>query len=106
MKDKQGHLKPIESNEMWERVQIDLIDMRSEQYDGYQWIAHVMDHFSKFHILWPMKKKTGMEVVNGLRLHVLPYFGLPTILQSDNGLEFCNELVTNLVDDWRGKLNI
>ena len=65
-------------------MQIDLIDMRSEQYNGYQWIAHVIDHFSKFHIIWPMKNKTGSEVTEGLKIHVLPYFGLPKIFQSDN----------------------
>ena len=78
--------------------------MRSEAHDGYQWIAHVIDYFSKYHILWPMENKTGSEVTEGLKKFVLPYFGLPKILQSDNGLEFCNQLVESLVDTWRGSL--
>ena len=81
---KQPRLKPIESGDAWERIQIDLIDMRSEVYDDYQWIVHVIDHFSKYHII------TGHEVTEGLKHNVLPYFGLPKILHWENGLEFCN----------------
>ena len=51
-----------------------------------------------------MKKKTGSEATEGLKKFVLPYFGLPKILQSDNGSEFCNQLVESLVDTWRGSL--
>ena len=44
-----------------------------------------MDHWSKYHILWPMMKKSAVEVAMGLVTWVFPYLGLPKILQSDNG---------------------
>ena len=28
----------------------------------YMYIAHYMDHWSKYHILWPMMKKSAVEV--------------------------------------------
>ena len=30
------------------------------------------------------------------------YFGLPAILQSDNGSEFRNQVMKKLVEDWKG----
>jgi hypothetical protein len=81
----------------WEKVQINLIDMRSQEYNGFKWIADVFDHFSNYHILWPMKSKTGIEIAQGLKTKVLPYFGLPKIFQIDNDLEIDTELL-----DWPG----
>ena len=51
----------------------------------YQWICHVEDHFSKNHIIWPLEHKSAEEVISGLEERVFAYFGLPEILQSDNG---------------------
>ena len=58
----------------------------SHSPDGlYKWIGHVVDHFSKYHIMWHQKRKTSEEVVENLRKYVFAYFGLPKLLQSDNG---------------------
>ena len=70
--------------------------------DGsYHYIAHYMDHWSKFHILWPLMKKSV-----GLVKRVFPYLGLPKILQSDNGREFVNEIVKEVVRSWLGEIVI
>ena len=94
---------PIESSNFWERCQLDLIDMRSESYNEFAWIAHLMCHFTKFHVIWAMKHKSAVEVTRGLKQHVLQYFGLPRILQSDNGTEFKNKLMNELIKNWHGK---
>ena len=41
----QPRLKPIKSNKVFERIQIDLIGMRNKPEGDYKWIAHVVDHF-------------------------------------------------------------
>ena len=41
-------LEPIISNNVFEHIQIDLIDMRLEKDSIYQWILHIKDHFSKY----------------------------------------------------------
>lgn len=106
----QPRLKPIRSDEFLSRIQLDLVDMRNKpcKKDGktYQWIAHIVDHFSKFHILWPQQHKTAEEVVDGLRKFVFPYFGLPKILQCDYGKEFKNKDVISLIKDWGGECKI
>ena len=59
-----------------------------------------MDHFSKFHILFPLKTKPADEVANLFKERVLAYVGAPLIFQSDNGREFCNQVLRNLIKNW------
>jgi hypothetical protein len=102
----QPRLKPIRSDEIWGRIQLDLVDMQGRpcKKNGkvYKWIAHVVDHFSKFHIIWAMEHKSAEEVVSGLHRLVFPYIGLPKILQCDNGKEFKNKEVHALIKKWEG----
>ncbi|CAF1081922.1 unnamed protein product [Brachionus calyciflorus] len=106
----QPRIKPIRSNDFLARLQIDLVDMRHRpcQYKNrnFKWIAHVVDHFSKFHILWAMEHKSAEEVVEGLEERVFSLFGLPTIFQSDYGTEFKNSLLRNLIESWEGECKI
>lgn len=87
-------------------MQIDLIDMRSKPDQSYQYIAHYMDHWSKFHIIWPLMNKSAVEVAMGLVTRVFSYIGLPKILHSDNGREFVNELVRESLRAWPGEVVI
>ena len=42
--------------------------------NSYHYIAHyIMDHWSKYHILWPMMKKSAVEIAMRLVTRVLPY---------------------------------
>jgi transposase InsO family protein len=106
----QSKIIPIKSSKFWERIQIDLVDMRhkpdKQNNKEYQYIAHVIDHFSGFNIIWPMEHKSGEEVAQGLIIFVFSCYGLPNILHSDSGLEFKNKLVTSLVDRWSGSCKI
>jgi len=79
--------KPIISIGFLTRLQVDLIDMRSASYDGYNFIMHVKDHFTKFSWLYALKSKEAIHVANNLR-QLFYTFGPPKILQSDNGKEF------------------
>ena len=62
-------------------------------FGHYNYIAHYMDHWSKFHVMWPLMRKSAVEVAVGLATKVFPFLGFPKILQSDNGREFVNEIV-------------
>ncbi len=68
----QPRLKPIISTSTFERVQIDLVDMRNHVYYeeietvtgaklkiGWNWIGHMIDHSRKLHVLWAQRFKTG-----------------------------------------------
>ncbi|CAF2076371.1 unnamed protein product [Rotaria magnacalcarata] len=66
---------------------VDLIDMRSVQYNGFNFIMHVKDHFKKFSWLFSLPTKEARHVALNLK-NIFYTFGSPKILQSDNGKEF------------------
>lgn len=87
-----------------ERVQIDFIDMRHSPDGEYHYIAHFMDHFSKFHVLFPLKTKSAPEVAKLVEERVFAYFGPPKIFHSDNGSEFVNQVMKALLQSWGGQV--
>ena len=42
--------------------QIDLIDMRHRPDGSFKWIGHYMDYRAKFHVLFPLVRKSAAEV--------------------------------------------
>jgi hypothetical protein len=80
-------LRPIKSSNVFERVEIDLIDMRSRPDGEYNWILHCVDHFSKFSVAFPLKTKESEEVAKHMA-NFIAIFGPMGILQCDNGGEF------------------
>ena len=59
----------------------------------YKWLFHYQDHFFKLSILSPMQSKSPQEVAMVLVRDVIAIIGAPTILQSDNGAEFCTDII-------------
>lgn len=87
--------QPIVSHHVMERVQMDLIDMR-EQPDGkYRWILHIKDHYSRFCMLYPLRRRRGAVVVRHL-MEWIAVLGPPQILQTDNGIEFVNDTIQHV----------
>lgn len=80
-------LQPLDTLEVGERVQVDLIDMRSEPSGVYKWILHTQDHKSRFMTLWPLIDKSAPVVADAMTYwlasgHQMKYW------QSDRGGEF------------------
>jgi hypothetical protein len=68
-------------------VQIDLVDMCHEADEVFKWILHIKDHFSKYSCLYPLRSKHSADVTECMALWI-ECFGIPKILQCDNGTEF------------------
>jgi len=92
-------IKPILHSEMNSRCQIDLIDLQTNPDGNYKFILVYQDHFTKFVILRALKTKRAAEVAYHL-LDIFTTFGAPNILHSDNGREFCNQVIENLCSMW------
>ena len=86
--------------------QMDLIDMRHLPDSNYKWILHIVDHWSKFHFSFPLAHKRAVEVASALHQWVFPIMGLPAILQSDNGREFVNSVIEEVVATWPGQVQL
>ncbi|XP_072384043.1 KRAB-A domain-containing protein 2-like [Diabrotica undecimpunctata] len=92
-------VKPIVSTSWNSRGQVDLIDFQSSPDGEYKWLLNYQDHFTKFIHLRPLKSKCATEVAQEL-LKLFLEFGAPCILQSDNGREFVNSIIRELVSKW------
>lgn len=92
-------VKPLMFHQLNDRCQVDLVDFQSNADGEFKWIMNVQDHLTKFIHLAPLKSKEASEIAT----HLLPIFltfGAPTVLQSDNGREFCNRIINELKIVW------
>jgi IS30 family transposase len=92
-------VKPILSKGWNHRGQIDLMDLQSTPDGEYKWLMNYQDHLTKFIHLRPLKSKRAEEVSSELLKKILQ-FGAPKILQSDNGREFVNSVINQLISRW------
>ena len=67
-------LEPIIVNHTFERLQIDLIDMRHKPSRRYKWILHIKDHFSKFTTLDPLVDKQAEPITEAVTQFVQVFF--------------------------------
>ena len=101
-------LKPIKENNILKRNQIDIVDMSSTimyKHDGntYRYILSIMDVFSRYIWLRPLKTKEAREVAHTAKC-IFMEWGTPCRVQTDQGNEFkgefkrlCEELNIQLI---------
>ena len=80
--------------------------MRHLPDHGFKWILHLVDHWSKFHFAFRLVRKTATEVADAPEKWVFPVMGLPSILHSDNGREFVNKLIEEVLASWPGQVQL
>ncbi len=62
-------LKPIRSDTVFGRLQVDLIDMSQYETEaGMRYILHAKDHFSKVTALSALPDKTAASAANAVRI--------------------------------------
>ncbi|CAG4961256.1 unnamed protein product [Parnassius apollo] len=75
--------------------------MQTSPDGNFNFILVYQDHLTKFIQLRPLQSKTAEEV-SKILLDIFCIFGSPSILQSDNGREFPNQVVESLTQMWPG----
>ena len=80
----------------WDHLQIDTSVHLPESADGFKSLLVIIDVFTGFIVLRPLRQHTAEEVAKVL-LELFMLFGLPKIIQSDNGPEFVNEIIREFV---------
>ena len=92
----------IETNRPFELMAIDLVSLPRTK-EGYIGILVMVDHFTKWLTVFPIKNKQARSIVNVLEYNIFPtLLRLPERLLSDNGSEFVNFEVADLLE----RLNI
>jgi hypothetical protein len=95
--------EPTISYQKFDRIQIDLIHMWHKPDGEYKWIAHVVDQYSHFHVLWPQKTICAEEVNLGLLNRWFSYFGMPKILHFSDIPELKNQTIQDFVQSCNDK---
>src|SRR6266480_6509873 len=81
-------------------LKMDLVDLSYSPDGEFKYICHVRDHFSRFSWAKALTSKRAVEVAAYL-FELFHYLGSsPTILQSDNGKEFCAGIIKELFAMW------
>ena len=75
--------------------------MQSQPDADLKWILVYQDQLTKLVQLRPVMSKRPTEIEYQL-LDIFRIFGAPSILQSDNGREFVNSVITELSAMWNG----
>ncbi|KAG0710619.1 KRAB-A domain-containing protein 2 [Chionoecetes opilio] len=81
-------------------IQVDLLDMHHCPDGEFRHICHVMDHFSRFHFLFPLRSRSPGEVARGLEERVMAYMGPPRILHSSSDPKLVHKLNRILFGGW------
>lgn len=87
-------------DDLW---QADLVEMISfaKQNKGYRYILTVIDTFSKYAWVMPIKRKTAQNTTEAMNLIFSASQRYPKNLQTDDGKEFFNKYFKNLMKHYK-----
>lgn len=96
--------KPKDPQLPWKMLSVDLIGPLPRSKNGNSNLLVVLDVFSKFVLLKPLKKATAATVSKFLEENVFLMFGVPEILICDNGSQFIAKSFKSFLQDYNVKL--
>lgn len=76
------------SERAFQRIYVDLLGPYPRSKKGYIGLLIVLDHFSKYHWLCPLRKFTSAVITEFLEKNIFHLYGVPEIMISDNGSQF------------------
>lgn len=91
-----GQQVPVERP--WQRLFVDLLGPYPRSKTGNTSILIVLDQFSKFVLLKPLRKASASEIVRFLEQDVFHVFGVPESVWSDNGVQFVSREFRRLIE--------
>ena len=80
------------------RVHMDTFGDIQPDKHGYKYILVFADAFSRYAVFVPVRSKDALTVARAYKNHWVCRFGAPLEVVSDNGTEFCNEVLKNYMD--------
>lgn len=84
----------------WEIVYIDFIGPLPRSKTGFCYVLVVLDGFSKFVHIHPMRDATAKAAVKCLKEHLFLVYGTPRFLVSDNGSQFTAKLFKEFLSEY------
>ena len=88
-----GH---VQVGHRWDRAAMDLLDMSITTPKGNRYVLVMVDCFSRWTEACPLPNKTALAVADAFFQHIVCRFGMPSVIHSDQGREFENNLMQEL----------
>ena len=88
---KSGKMQTFSAKEPFELVSIDICGPLPQTSDGYRYIVSMIDKFSRFCLLIPVKDIKTLTIIKAYERWI-SLFGPPTTLLSDNGSQFISKI--------------
>lgn len=89
-------LTPTVVKQKWEIMQIDIVGPYMKSRRGNRFLLTAICAFTKFARAWPLSNVTSETIARCLVDKHLSIFGLPQTIHSDNGSNFCSDLMVEL----------
>ena len=77
-------------------IGMDTIGPLNPESNELQYILVIIDHFTRYVELYPMKDTSAQAAVQPLVEHIARY-GIPAYIQSDKGSQFGNEVISEVI---------
>ena len=90
--------RKIESTSPWDVISIDTMGPFVAGRKGERYILSVIDYFSQYLILTPIKDHNATIVSQALFKRVIGYFGCPWKILSDRGTEFTGRVWSEMME--------
>src|SRR6266540_3250891 len=94
---KNNELHPIPVGGPWDRIGIDIVGLLPVTERENRYIVTCIDYMTKWAEAKLLPDKSARQVAWFLYEEIICRYGCPQIIQSDNGLEFVNEVVKELL---------
>lgn len=93
------------TNGPWDSISVDFIGPLPRSKNGYCYILAIMDNFSKYCVLKPVRNANAKTLVNILESEIFLVYGVPSILVTDNGSALVSKLFKDLLKEYNVTIN-
>ena len=90
--NRRGPLQPVKAMAPFHMVAIDVVGPLPETERGNKYIVCCMDYYTKWPMAFPTKDQTGETLSEIFQEQIIPMYGVPRILISDQGPAFKSHL--------------
>ncbi|KAL2092522.1 hypothetical protein ACEWY4_012320 [Coilia grayii] len=88
--------RPVPPKGPWENLQMDFIGPLPNAKGGYRYCLVIIDKFSKWVEAIPTRNNTAHTVARVLANQIIPLYGAPVQIESDQGTHFTGQIVNDM----------
>ena len=85
-------------NKPFDDICLDCVGLLERSKRGFKWILTCIDLHSSFVLAVPMKSRSADDVIHAYAETILPQIGPSRFILTDNGTEFKNDTMSNVLN--------